>query len=247
MGAAGHRTHANRMIALVRTMFNLAQDWGLHPGPNPAARIKFFKEVKRDRFVTPNELPRLWKALAKEPNPFVRGAFFIGLLTGARRSEVLTMQWTDLDLHQATWRIPTTKADRPHTLPLPRPVMDELQRLPRLDGNPFVFCVRWGRRHLVNVSKSWKRIRHEAGIDDVRIHDLRRTLGSWLVAAGASLPLIGKALNHSNVSTTQIYARLQLDAVRTALENNAAKMLDVIDQAHQQEHGDTLTTNQEAR
>ena len=79
MGATGSTTNANRMVALIRTMFNLALDWGLHPGPNPAARIKFFKEVKRDRFVTPQELPRLWKALAKEPNPFVRGAFFYRL------------------------------------------------------------------------------------------------------------------------------------------------------------------------
>jgi len=225
MGATGSTYNANRMVALVRCMFTLAHDWGLHPGPNPASRLKMFKEVSRDRFVTPEELPRLWKALAKEPNPYVRGAFFIGLLTGARRSEVLTMQWSDVDLHHAIWRIPTTKADRPHTLPLPRPVMDELQRLPRLEGNPFVFCGRWGKSHLVNISKSWKRIRHEAGLDDVRIHDLRRTLGSWLVAAGASLPLIGKALNHSQAATTQIYARLQLDPVRLALEANATRML----------------------
>jgi len=225
MGSMGSTTNANRMIALVRCMFNLAQDWGLHPGPNPAARIKLFKEVKRDRFVTPAELPKLWKALAKEPNPYVRGAFFIGLLTGARRSEVLTMQWTHLDLQQGLWRIPTTKADRPHTLPLPRPVIEELQKLPRLDGNPFVFCGRWGKSHLVNISTPWKRIRKEAGLHDVRIHDLRRTLGSWLVAAGASLPLIGKTLNHSQQSTTAIYARLQLDPVRAALEANAITML----------------------
>jgi len=225
MGAAGHKTWANRMVALVRTMFNLAFDWGHHPGPNPASRIKFFKEVKRDRFVKPDELPRLWKALQNEPNPYVRGAFFIALLTGARRSEVLGMQWADLDLVQGLWRIPDTKAGRPHTLPLPRLVVDELVKLPRLEGNPFVFCGRWGRKNLNNVSKPWRRIRKEAGLNDVRIHDLRRTLGSWLVAAGASLPLIGKALNHSQPATTAIYARLELDPVREALEANAARML----------------------
>lgn len=225
MGATGSTTNANRMIALVRCMFNLAQDWGLHPGPNPAARIKLFKETKRDRFVTPKELPKLWKALQHEPNPYVRGAFFVGLLTGARRSEVLTMQWDDLDLQQAIWRIPDTKAGRPHTIPLPIPVIEDLLKLPRLEGNPFVFCGRWGRSHLINVSKPWRRIRKEAGLEDVRIHDLRRTLGSWLVAAGASLPLIGKALNHSNQATTAIYARLQLDPVRAALDANATKML----------------------
>ena len=158
--------------------------------------------------------------------PFVRGAFFVGLLTGARRSEVLTMKWEDLDLQQAIWRIPDTKAGRPHTIPLPIPVIQELLKLPRLEGNPFVFCGRWGRSHLINVSKLWRRIRKEAGLDDVRIHDLRRTLGSWLVAAGASLPLIGKALNHSNQGTTAIYARLQLDPVRVALEANATRMLE---------------------
>src|SRR4029078_5671311 len=112
-------------------------------------------------------------------------------------------------------------ADRPHIIPLPVQVIDELQRLPRLKDNPFVFCGRWWKSHLVNVAKPWQRIRKEAGLDDVRIHDLRRTLGSWLVAAGASLPLIGKALGHSNQEATAIYARLQLDPVRTALNANA--------------------------
>lgn len=226
MGAQGHTTHANRMVALTRCMFNLAVDWGLHPGPNPAARIKLFKEQSRDRFVTPAELPKLWTAMKAEPNPYVRGALFVGLLTGARRSEVLGMEWADLDLQQATWRIADTKAGRPHTLPLPIPVVEELLKLPRLDGNPHVFAGRWGKSHLVNVSKPWKRIRKQAGLEDVRIHDLRRTLGSWLVAAGASLPLIGKALNHSQAATTQVYARLQLDTVRVALDANATRMLE---------------------
>lgn len=227
MGAGGHKTGANAMVRFVRSVFNLAADWGMHPGPNPASRIKFFKEVKRDRFVRPDELPRLWNALQSEPNPYVRGAFFIALLTGARKAEVLGMKWADLDLRQGLWRIPDTKAGRSHTLPLPRVVIDEVLKLPRLDGNPYVFCGRWGRKNLNNVSKPWRRIRKEAGLDDVRIHDLRRTLGSWLVAAGASLPLIGKALNHTQPSTTAIYARLELDPVRAALEANAERMLTV--------------------
>jgi integrase len=231
LGAAGHRTGANRMVALIKTMFNLAQDWGLHPGPNPATRVKLFKEVKRDRFVKPDELPRLWSALQKEPNPYVRAAFLVGLLTGARRSEVLTMRWQDVDVRQALWTIPETKAGRSHVVPLPRPALDEILQLPRLDGNPYVFCGRWGRDHLVNVSKPWRRIRKEAKLDDVRIHDLRRTLGSWLVAAGASLPLIGKALNHSQPATTAIYARLELDPVRAVLEANAERMLTIIEKA----------------
>jgi integrase len=240
MGATGSTTNANRMVALVRCLFNLAIDWGLHPGPNPASRMKMFKEISRDRFVTPDELPRLWTALQHEPNPFVRGAFVVGLLTGARRAEVLSMQWADLDLQQSLWRIPITKAGRPHYIPLPIQVVEELLKLPRLDGNPYVFCGRWGKSHLINVAKPWQRIRKEAGLTDVRIHDLRRTLGSWLVAAGASLPLIGKALNHSQASTTQIYARMQLDPVRLALDANATKMLMIVEQAKEKRrpHGE---------
>ena len=230
---------ANKMLSLVRSMFNLAIDWGLFSGPNPCVRIKKFPEVSRDRFVTPRELPRLLAALAQDPSPFIRVAFLVSLLTGARRNEVLTMKWADVDFAQGTWRIEHTKANRVHLLPLPMPVIREIQKLPRLDGNPYVFCGRWGRSHLINVSKPWKRIREEAGLHDVRIHDLRRTLGSWLVAAGASLPLIGKALNHSQTATTQIYARLQLDAVRTALDANATKMLGVIDQAEEGHHAET--------
>jgi hypothetical protein len=99
-------TWANRMVALIRTMFNLAQDWGLHPGPNPASRIKFFREVKRDRYVKPDELPRLWKALQSEPNPYVRGAFFVSLLTGARRTEVLVSMF-----HKPSGAFRTPKRD----------------------------------------------------------------------------------------------------------------------------------------
>ncbi len=228
---------ANKMLSLVRSMFNLAEDWGLYTGVNPCTRIKKFPEVSRDRFVTPDELPRLWTALGADPNPFVRVAFLVSILTGARRSEVLQMKWADVDFTQGTWRIEHTKAGRVHLLPLPVPVIREIQKLPRLDGNAFIFCGRWGRHHLVNITKPWARIRKAAGLNDVRVHDLRRTLGSWLVAAGASLPLIGKALNHSSVSTTQVYARLQLEPVRLALEANAERMLTFVAKDEEDEPG----------
>jgi len=219
------RYAANRVVALVRKMFNLAHLWGVYPGENPAIGIELFHEEKRDRFVQPHELPKLFEALNEESNPYVKTAFLVALLTGARRGEVLAMQWADLDLEQAVWRIPHTKARRPHLLPLPEPVVSLLKELPPMLGCPYVFPGRDGKGHLVNIAKAWARIRGRAGLTDVRIHDLRRTLGSWLAANGASLPLIGRALNHTQVSTTAIYARLNLDPVRTALETNAQRML----------------------
>ncbi len=227
MGALGHPYSANRMIALVRKMFNLASDWDLFKGENPATRIPMFKEQARDRFVQPEELPRLFKALSQEPNCYIRTAFLTTLLTGARRGEVLGMRWIDVSPEQLIWRIPDTKAGKPHLIPLPPPLMALLLDLDRVEGNPFVFVGRDGTSHLVNIRAAWKRIRGRAGLEDVRIHDLRRTLASWLAINGASLPLIGKALNHTDVSTTAIYARLNLEPVRKVLEENAKNMIAV--------------------
>jgi integrase len=220
---------ANRVVALIRKMFNLAHLWGVYAGENPGTGIELFPEEKRDRFVQPHELPTLFEALNTEPNPYTKTAFLVALLTGARRGEVLAMRWEDVDLAQAIWRIPHTKANRPHWLPLAQPVVSLLQALPHLYDNPYVFPGRDGKGPLVNLAKAWTRIRMRAGLTDVRIHDLRRTLGSWFAADGASLLLIGKALNHTQVSTTAIYARLNLDSVRTVLETNAQRMLALAD------------------
>ena len=216
---------ANRLVALLRKMFNLARDWGLYAGENPATRIQFFREESRDRFVQPEELPRLFQAIAEEPNSSIRGVLLPALLTGARRAEVLTMRWEDVSLIRAEWRIPQTKAGRPHLLPLPDALVALLRRVPRVAENPYVFVGQDGAGHLQNMKRAWDRIRTTAGIQDVRFHDLRRTVGSWLAGSGESLSLIGKVLNHRDVSTTAIYARLNLDPVRQALERQATKML----------------------
>jgi hypothetical protein len=100
---------------------------------------------------------------------------------------------------------------------------------PRMGGIPYVFPGQNGGGHLQNIRRAWDRIRLKAGIQDVRFHDLRRTVGSWLAGSGESLHLIGMVLNHSDVSTTAIYARLSLDPVRQALERNAAQMLEAVE------------------
>lgn len=215
---------ANRAVALLRKMFNLAKDWEMFHGENPATRIHFFKEQERDRFIQPDELPAVFAAIMEEPDEYVRASFWAYVFTGARREEVLSMKWEHVSLERAEWRIPQTKADRPHVLPLPTPLLAVLGNLTREDGNPHVFVGQNGS-HRVNIKRAWNRIRTKAKILDVRLHDLRRTVGSWLSGSGESLQLIGKVLNHSNISTTRIYARLNLDPVREALEQNANKMM----------------------
>jgi len=228
---------ANRVIALLRSIFNLGVDWGLLPEqhPNPCIRIKTFPEQKRERFITPDELPRIWKAIEQEPDPYLRSFFMLCLFLGARRNEILTMRWEDLDLNAGTWRIPHTKAGRSHLLPLPVASIDILKSIPRLVGSPWVFPSHGKTGHLVEPKSAWARVRTRAGIDDIRIHDLRRTVGSWLAAQGESLTMIGKVLNHTQPSTTAIYAKLHLDPIRSALERNVETMLSTINASLQNE------------
>jgi len=148
------------------------------------------------------------------------------------------MRWSDIDFGQKTISIPKTKTDKPHLLPLPDAAVSILQALPSreasrhpsFDGKTaarvnWVFPGQGVSGHLQEARACWLRICARAEVHGVTIHDLRRTLGSWLVAQGTSLPIIGRALGHRSQASTQIYARLDLDPIRAALEKNAALML----------------------
>lgn len=230
----GGKTCANRTLSLVRKMFNMANSLvGIDcSGPkNPAIGIEFYPERKRDRFVTRTELPKLAKAIAAEGDPFLKALIWCYLLTGMRKSELRVLEWKNVDLVRGELRLEDTKAGRTtrmtvaHYLPITAAVRSILEALPRFQDNPYVFCGRRDRKPLVNIDDSWQRIRKAAGLEDVWIHDLRRTLGSWMAEAGVSLPLIGKTLNHSNPSTTQRYARFQLDPVAKVLEDHGSSLM----------------------
>ena len=264
---------ANRVLALIAVMFTKAGEWGLveQGVPNPSAGVQTFKEQSRDRWVTPAELPALMQAIAEESNPYIQAAVKLYLLTGLRRNELLGLRWKDVDFEREELRLRDTKAGRSHVVPLSDPALEIFRSLPRQLGNTYIFPGNVPGRPLVNINKSWRRIRtrlwlatnsdiaadlrqkaeadvarrskhadkspaavearlltlagrHVTDEDLLRLHDLRRTVGSWMATNGASLPLIGKVLNHTNASTTQIYARLAEGATRTALEEHGARI-----------------------
>lgn len=217
---------ANRMLALISTMLKLAEQWGIveEGTPNAAKGVKKFKEVSRDRFLQSDELPRFFKSVADEPNETIRDFILISLLTGARRDNVLSMRWEQINFDRAEWRIPTTKNGEPQTVILSPEAVEILKARQDLDSE-WVFSGTGAAGHLIQPQKGWKRILERAGLTDLRIHDLRRTLGSWQAKTGASLSIIGKSLNHKNPSTTAIYARLDLDPVRESVERATNAML----------------------
>lgn len=218
---------ANRVLALISKMFEVAIEWGIvdENRVNPASRIKKFKEVKRDRWVSESEMPKLMEAIYAEENIYARYAILTYLLTGMRKNEVLTLKWSDINWDTKKIRLGDTKAGRVHYVPISTVAEDILKKIPKVNGCSYIFAGRdGGDTHLINISKPWDRIRKQADLPDVRLHDLRRTVGSWMAQSGHSLQVIGKVLNHSSEKTTKIYAHLQEEDARNALEAHGDKL-----------------------
>jgi integrase len=221
---SGHPVVANRVLALVSSVYGWALSAGLWEH-NPAKGIKRNKENSRDRFLQSDELPRFFQALAAEHNDTMRDYFLLALLTGARRSNVLSMEWADVNFDRAEWRIKETKNGTPQTVTLSPEALSVLRDRRPEQPSRFVFPGTGKTGHLAEPKKAWERVLGRAGIDDLRIHDLRRTLGSWQAKTGASLAIIGKSLNHKNQNTTAIYARLDLDPVRDSVNTATSAIM----------------------
>ena len=220
---------ANRLLALLRVMFKLARAWELVPADslNPAEGIKKFREHKRTRFLTPAELPRIAKAIDAEPNVYARAALWLYLLTGARKAELLAVRREeDIDWKAARLRLPDTKAGETQFIPLSAHALAIMQAVPTMENNPFLLPGRKKGQHLVNINKAWGRVRKAAEVEDVTLHDLRRSVGSWMTQSGVDLNVIRDALRHANVSTTLTYARLGADPAREAMEAHGRRIME---------------------
>jgi integrase len=219
---------ANRSVELLRTMFNRAHLWELFHGPNPTLGVQRFREQKRARFLHADELPRFFQSLAEEFNRDAREFFLLSLLTGARRSNVQAMRWDEINFNRSTWTIPAlhAKGGEAMVVPLVASAVAILSDRQGAANSQWVFPGRGKTGHLVEPKTAWRRLLYRAGLRDLRMHDLRRTLGSWQAATGASLPIIGKSLGHKSTEATAIYARLDLDPVRRSMVNATDAILE---------------------
>lgn len=222
---------ANRSVELLRAAINWAIAEGgwraadLYEGENPATRLRMNQEKVRREWIQPDELPKVLEAIDAEQNPWVRAFFRMVLYTGARKSELLNLEWSDVDLKRGCVTFRGTKNGTDHEVPLAKPAIELLRQLPRTLGNPYVFCGHIHGRPLVNPYKPWDRILKRAGIQRrITIHDVRRTVGSLLATQGHSTQQIAKLLNHKSAITAKVYAEIA-DQAKREMVDAVAKVL----------------------
>ncbi len=222
---------ANRCVSVLSRMFNLAEDWGLRAeGSNPARRIKKYREEEKKRYLSDAEQMRLGSVLASRmeeglETPHVVAALYLLMLTGCRLGEILTLQWDFVTAHHL--ELPDSKTGK-RRIPLPREAYDVIMSLERRTGNPFVILGETEDGHLINLQKPWSRIKKEAGLDDVRMHDLRHTYASVAVMSGIDPFLLKEIMGHRNLATTLRYAHFADEAVQRAAGSVASRLAQAI-------------------
>ena len=210
---------ANGAVGVLSRMFSLAETWELlPPGKNPCRAVRPYRMRRRERFLTDEEFRRLGRTLKDAAGsvwPPALAAIRLLMLTGCRRSEILNLRWDDVDHTSRELRLRDAKTG-PRMVPLTTPALRVLDGIERSKGTPWVFPGQNGASRPLNLTSYWERIRTRAGLDDVRIHDLRHSYASRALALGEGLSAIGKLIGHSKISTTARYAHLMRDAEKAA-------------------------------
>lgn len=214
-----HKVTANRTTAALSKFMAWCEQRGLRKrNSNPCVDLERFREQKRDTFLTDAELERLGDALVEfeadpDESPYFVAFVRLLILTGARHNEIKTLTWNMVDTQRGLLVLPDSKTGR-KVIVLSAPATAVLAGIERKDGNPFVIAGQLDGAHAVNVLKAWNRLCAKARLEGVRLHDLRHSFASVAAARGASLPMIGKLLGHSQPQTTARYAHLSSDPLR---------------------------------
>lgn len=207
---------SNHVLVMLKTVFNKAVEWR-YLTYNPCLGIKKFPTPARSRFLRPEELSLLFKELTSEPHTILKDFVLLSIYTGQRRSNVLAMSWDHIDLTNRIWHIPKTKNGLALDVPLIDEAVDLLQRIKSETNSEWVFPSDSKTGHYEEPKKAWATLLKKLNIKDLRIHDLRRTMGSYEAMADVNLPLISRTLGHKSFQSTQIYARMNVESVRDAM------------------------------
>jgi integrase len=209
----------NRVLVLLRYMFNLARKWGIAGvSKNPAAELKTAPDVCRERFLTAKETHRLLEAIDTDENLTAAQSIKLLLLTGARRNEITHAKWEYIDWQKKTLLVPCSKSGRPRLIQLNSAALEVLRSIPRQPDDVFIFASAVTGRPSKSLHFPWTRIRKRAGLTGFRLHDLRHSFASFLVNKGVSIYVVQGLLGHANVRATQRYAHLANETLSHAAE-----------------------------
>ena len=229
----GGRGTATRTLGLLGAIFAFAAAPGRKfRGDNPVLGVARFKGQRMQRFLDAAELKRLGAALdaadAEQPKPHGVAVIRLLFLTGARKSEIEGLRWTEVDSDWGCLRLPDSKTGA-KVVPVGAAVLAVLNDLPRSNSSPFVFPAKGDPgRHYSGTPKVWSKVRAAAGLSNVRLHDARHTLASLAVGGGQSLPMIGAMLGHKDIRTTAQYAHLAAAPLRAMADSVSKGVADLM-------------------
>jgi integrase len=219
---------ANYTIATTRALMTFAEDVGLRPPhSNPAKRIRMYRQGIRERFLSQDEIGMAADAITQAEadgkiGPHAAAGLRLALFTGARSGEITTAEWSHIDWQRKQIRLPDSKTNSPRTIHLSDAAIEILTAIPQVGR--FIVAGRYKDDPYQNLGRAWIIARGYAGLDDVRLHDLRHSYASLAASRGVSLQMIGKLLGHKVTATTQRYAHLARDAVASVNDELGAAM-----------------------
>lgn len=211
--------YANRCVVLIRTMYNLFIKDGTYKGTNPTSGVKLNKEESRVRYMEHSEIERFFNALNESNDSVSKNAIIMMLFTGARKGNVYRMKWDEIDMDAKIWKIPRTKTSKNETIPLADSAIELLKYIQNNSADEiYVFPSETSASgHIEDVKSVWNTLKKKAQLSNIRLHDLRHTLATYMVAQGANPFMVQRALTHKSIKSTQVYVNLGVEHLRDKL------------------------------
>ena len=225
----GGKGTATRTVGLLGGIMSFAVSEGIR-ADNPVLGVKRYTDKKGERYLSPTELSRLGETLGsvEKTAPLAVLAIRLLILTGCRKSEILSLKWSEVDFEIGCLRLDDSKTGQKIVM-LGAPPLQLLANQPKQENSEYIFPAMKGKGHYVGLPKAWERIRKLAELDGVRLHDLRHSFASVGAGAGMGLQMVGKLLGHSDPKTTARYSHIADNPIKEAADRISGTIASIMD------------------